>query len=205
MENAEPDPEKLMELARGGDEPALGVLLQSYRSYLALLASYQIGRRLQQKVDSSDVIQETFLEAYRDFKQFRGATEPELIAWLRRILANNLANVVERYHGTRRRDVRLERDLAKELDRSSCMLDRALADKQSSPSQRVARRDQAVILANALQRLSPDYRQVLIFRHLEELAFPEIAHRMKRSVPSVKNLWARAVAQLRYALGGVSS
>jgi RNA polymerase sigma-70 factor (ECF subfamily) len=201
MDHAKPDPEELLHRAQTGDGPALGQLLQRYRNYLALLARYQIGRRLQGKVDASDLIQETFLEAHRDFAQFRGRTESELGSWLRRILANNLANEVARYCGSRRRDLRLERALAAELERSSAALDQGLFAKQSSPSAQAARRDQAVLLADALECLSPDYRQVLVLRHLEELSFPEVARRMERTVASVKNLWARALGQLRRSLG----
>ena len=196
--------EQLLRQARSGDHQAFGRLLEVYRNYLTLLARYQIGRRLQGKADPSDVIQETFLEAHRDFVRFRGSTEAELVAWLRRILATNLANLAGRYCGTRRRDVRLERQLTEELDQSSRALDRGLVARQSSPSDQAARRDQAVLLADALERLPADYRDVLVLRHLEDLSFPEVARRLGRSLDSVKNLWARALARLRHALGGAS-
>src|SRR5271166_149575 len=109
---AGPDPEQLLGLARAGDGPALGQLLELYRGYLALLARLQIGRRLQGKVDAADLVQDTFLEAHRHFAQFRGTSEAELVCWLRQILAGLLANLLRRYLGTRRRDVRLERQLA---------------------------------------------------------------------------------------------
>src|SRR5437667_1572024 len=115
---AGPDPEQLLGLARAGSGPALGQLLELYRSYLAILARLQIGRRLQGKIDAADLVQDTFLQAHRDFGQFRGRTEEELIGWLRQILAHSLAMCVRRY-GAQRRDVRLERELAIELDQSS--------------------------------------------------------------------------------------
>jgi RNA polymerase sigma-70 factor (ECF subfamily) len=198
------DLDRLFRRARAGDDTALGQLLELYRNYLDLLARYQIGRRLQRKVDASDLIQETFLEAYRDFPRFRGTTEAELVSWLRRILASNLANLVDRYCGTQRRDVRLEQELADELDQSSRAAGWGLVAAQSSPSHQAARREQAVILADALAQLPEDYSQVLVLRHLEELSFPEVANRMGRSVNSVKNLWARALARLRHTLGGAS-
>src|SRR6516162_1982032 len=104
------DPERLLGLARAGSGPALGQLLELYRAYLTLLARLQISRRLQSKVDPADMVQETFLKAYRGFDQFRGTTEPELAAWLRQILALNVANLVRHYCGTQGRDVRLERE-----------------------------------------------------------------------------------------------
>src|SRR5262245_15723438 len=118
QDQADTDPEKLLCLARMEESQALGQLLELYRGYLALLARLQIGRRLQGKVDASDVVQETFLEAYRHFPQFRGTTEAELVSWLRQILAARLAKLVRRYLGTRRRDVRMERELVAELDQS---------------------------------------------------------------------------------------
>jgi RNA polymerase sigma-70 factor (ECF subfamily) len=202
MTGVESDPERLMALAHTGDQAARGRLLELYRNYLGLLARQQIRRRLQGKVDASDLVQEAFLEAHRDFAQFRGNTEAELACWLRRVLATNLANVVDRYYGTRRRNIRLECELAEELDRSASALDGALLAKQSSPSHQAARREQAVVLADALAQLPEDYRQVLVLRHLEEQSFPEIARHMERTIDSVKNLWARALARLRQVLGG---
>jgi RNA polymerase sigma-70 factor (ECF subfamily) len=195
------DPAQLLVLARAGDGRALGRLLELYRSYLALLARLQIGRRLQGKVDAADLVQETFLEAHRNFVHFQGGTEGELVSWLRHILAGHLAMLVRRYLGTRRRDVRLERELAFELDESSRVLNQCLVAPQSTPSQQAARREQAVLLANALGRLPEDYREVIILRHLEELSFPEVARRMDRTLNSVKNLWARALGRLRRLLG----
>src|SRR5439155_18589150 len=102
----------LLRQARAGDGAALGQLLELYQNYLLLLARLQIGRRLQSKVDAADLVQETFLEAHRHFAQFRGTTEEELVSWLRHILAANLANLVRRYLGTRRRDIRKVWDAA---------------------------------------------------------------------------------------------
>jgi RNA polymerase sigma-70 factor (ECF subfamily) len=198
------DPEQLLYLARTGDVVALGQLLERYRSYLALLAQLQIGRRLQGKVDAADLVQETFLEAHRHFAGFQGTSEGELVSWLRQVLAARLANLVRHYMGTRRRDIRLERELAAELDQSSRVLDHGLAARQSSPSQRAAHREQAVLLAEALERLPESYRDVLILRHLEGLTFPEVARRLDRTVDSVKGLWTRALDQLRRSLGGAS-
>jgi RNA polymerase sigma-70 factor (ECF subfamily) len=196
-----PDPEQLLGRARAGETAALGQLLELYRNYLALLARVQIGRRLRGKVDDSDLVQETFLEAHRDFAGFRGRTEAELTGWLRQILARNLANLVRHYLATQRRDARLEHDLIAALDHSSQALDCGLRDSVSSPSERAARREQAVLLADALERLPDDYREVIILRYLEGLAPPEVAERMGRSVESVRKLWTRALVQLRRTLG----
>jgi RNA polymerase sigma-70 factor (ECF subfamily) len=205
MNSGSPDPEQLLRLARTGDGQALGRLLELYRNYLELLAWLQIGRRLRGKVDPSDLVQETFLEAHAAFAQFRGTTEAQLMSWLRHSLASNIASLGRRYWGTQRRNLRLERDLAEEvaqLDQSSRVLDQALVAKGSSPSHQAARREQGVILADAMRQLPDHYREVIILRQLEGLSFPEVARRLGRSVDGTKKLWVRALARLRLNLGG---
>jgi len=190
--------------AKTGGEAALGRLLELYRNYLRLLARVEIGRRLQGKLDASDIVQETFLEAHRHFPRFHGSAEPQFAAWLRQILAAKVANLVRHYFGTQGRDVRLEQELAAKLDQSSHMLGYELAASLASPSQDAARREQAVVLADALARLPEDYREVIVLRNLQGLTFPEVAQRMERSQDSVEKLWLRGLARLRREFGGVS-
>ena len=190
----------LIDLARNGDKTALGNLLESYSRYFRLLARVQIGRRLQGKVDAADIVQETFLEANRQIARFRGHSEGELLAWLRRILAGRIAVTLRHYLSVKGRDVNLERELVG-LDRSSAALSGSLAASISSPSQRVARREQAVLLADSLSKLPEAYREVIILRHLEGLSFADVAARMERSEDAVQKLWVRGLAALRGALG----
>jgi len=191
------NPGHLLREAREGADEARGALLESYRVYLDLLARVEIGRRLRKKVDASDVVQETFLEAHRNFGTFRGSSEAEFVAWLRSILAARIANLVRHFVGTQARDVRREQRLEVDLDQSSRALDRGLVALESTPSQQVVRREQGVLLASALARLPDEYREVVVLRHLEELPFPEVAARMGRTVDSVQKLWVRALARLR--------
>jgi len=179
---------------------ALGSLLELYRPYLTLLARLEVSRRLQGKADPHDVVQDVFLEAAGQFDQFRGSSEPELTAWLRRILAGCLAMLLRRYFGTQARDVRLERALADALDQSSRALDGGLISRESSPSQQASQREQGVILADALEKLPTDYRDVIVLRSLEGLTFPEVAARMGRTPVSVERLWTRALPRLKQAL-----
>jgi RNA polymerase sigma-70 factor, ECF subfamily len=201
--NAATTPDTLLDQARSGSADHLGQLLELYRHYLRLLARMEIGRSLQAKVDASDLVQDTLLEAHRNFPRFQGTSETQFVCWLRQIMAANLANLLRRYLGTQGRDVRLERDLAVRLDQSSRLLDRGLADRGSSPSHQAARREQAVLLADALAHLPEDYREVIILRHLEGLTFPEVSRRMERSMDSVEKLWVRGLARLRQVMGGM--
>ena len=101
-------PEQLLAQARAQGGQSLGSLLELYRGYLTLLARLQLGRRLQGKADAADLVQETFLEAHQNWGRFRGTSEGEFLRWLRRILAAQIADLMRRFLGTRRRDVRLE-------------------------------------------------------------------------------------------------
>jgi RNA polymerase sigma-70 factor (ECF subfamily) len=197
-----PDPIDLLNRAQSGEGGELiGRLLEHYRGYLRLLARLDISRRLQGKVDGSDVVQEVFLQAHRSFPEFRGATEAEFAAWLRTILATRLANIYRRYYNTQRRDVRMERDLGAELDRSSRAMSEGLVAPDSTPSSKAMRRERAVLLADALSSLQADYREVITLHHLEGLTLPEVARRMERTVGSVEKLWIRALSGLRRSLG----
>jgi RNA polymerase sigma-70 factor (ECF subfamily) len=193
------DSEQLLAEARINPQEGLGRLLERHRSYLSLLARLQIGRRLQGKADSADLVQETFLEAHRHFAHFRGTTAREFEQWLRQILAARLAKLVRRFLGTKGRNVRLEEELEQQLARSSDNLAKALV-ATSSPSQNAVRRERALLLAQALERLPADYREVLVLRHIEECTMAEVARRMDRTLESVKKLWARALPRLREML-----
>jgi RNA polymerase sigma-70 factor (ECF subfamily) len=197
-----PDPVELLQAARAGDRPALGRLLELYRNYLRLLARLQVGRRLRGKADPSDLVQEAFLAAQRTFAQFRGNSEGELVDWLRQILASKLVDLARRYLGTARRDVRLEQQLAADLEGSSHALGAALPAPPSSPSERAVRRERAVLLADAIKSLPADYGEVIILRHLEGLSLAEVASHMGRSPDRVKKLWVRGIAKLREMLAG---
>jgi RNA polymerase sigma-70 factor (ECF subfamily) len=193
--------EELLIRAKAGDRDALGSAVELYRGYLMLLARTQIGRRLQGKADPADLVQEAFLEVHQHIHRFRVSTESEFLAWLRTILAAVISNHVRRYLGTRQRDARLEQALAVELDDTSGLMQRELVATCSTPSRNAAKREALVILANALEQLPEDYRQVIMLRHLEGLPFADVAARMGKTVPSVQNLWVRALSRLKQSVG----
>jgi RNA polymerase sigma-70 factor (ECF subfamily) len=193
----------LLRQARAGDADSLGRLLARYTNYLTLLARVHLSRRIQAKVDPADLVQDAFLEAHRHIERFRGESEQEFTAWLRQILCARMANVVRHFVGTKGRDIRMERDLAAELDQSSRLLDAGLVAVQSTPSQQASKRETSVLLADALDRLPEDYREAIILRQLEGLSFTEVAERMNRSEDSVQKLWVRGLAKLRREVEGL--
>lgn len=199
MTETDASPEILLERARTGDQIAQGHLLDLYRNYLRFLARSLIGGALRTKLEPSDIVQETYLKAHREFEQFRGGGEPELVAWLRQILVRSLADQVK-HHRAQGRDHRREQSLEVILDHSSLAIHRALAVSTSTPSGHAVRREQAVILADALARLPQDYREVFVLRNLEHIPIEQIAERMGRSPNAVRKLWSRAILTLGHEL-----
>jgi RNA polymerase sigma-70 factor (ECF subfamily) len=183
-----------------GQTLSLGQCLEKNRTSLSSRARRQLGHRLQGKVDAEDLVQETFLEAHRHWRLFRGTTEAELRAWLDHILTYRIADTLRRYLGCRSRDVRLERDLAEEMRQAPEDPDPGLLARQDPPNLQAAQREEAVLLVRTLNRLPEDYRAVLLLRHQEDLSFAEIAQRIQRSVEAVKKLHARGIDRLRRSL-----
>jgi RNA polymerase sigma-70 factor, ECF subfamily len=178
--------------------------LDRFRSYLLLLARAGLGGRLRGKLDPSDVVQQTLLEAHRDAAQFRGTTDAERAAWLRQALARNLANAA-RDLTRAKRDVGRERSLQAALDDSSARLEAWLVAEQSSPSQRAARGEDLLRLAAALAQLPDAQRQALELRHLHGRPLADIAGEMGRTPAAVAGLLHRGLAQLRTLLGESSA
>ncbi len=187
----------LIRKAQKREAGTLDRLLESYRHYLTLLARTGIDASLQGKADPSDLVQETFLKAHQHFSQFRGRSEAELTAWLRRILARNLADLTRRYHLAESRRTGRERSLERLLDTSSQALNNLLADPAGSPSESAQRRELSVVLANALAELNDEQREVIVLHSLEERDWSEVARRMGRSTGAVRMLWVRALKRLR--------
>ncbi len=188
---------RLIEDARRRRPEALDRLLESYRSYLLLLARMGLDAALQRKADPSDLVQETLLKAHQGFRQFRGRTEPELAAWLRQILARTLVDLARSFREAEARQLARERSLEGLLDQSSQAMGRLLAAEGNSPSASAERRELGVVLAAALEELSADHREVIVLRSLEERDWEDVARHMGRSPGAVRLLWTRALKQLR--------
>jgi RNA polymerase sigma-70 factor (ECF subfamily) len=143
------------------------------------------------------VVQETFLDAARDFPQFRGSSDAEFVAWLKSLLAANVADAHRRFLGTQKRNVLLEAEALELLDQSSAMLDQRMLSRVDSPSSSASRREQAVRLAAALEQLRPAYHEVILLHHFQGMEFQQVADQLGRSLHSVKNLWMRALIALK--------
>lgn len=168
-----------------------------YQSWLRLHARLQIDKHFQGKFDESDIAQQTVIEAWRSQSNFRGSSERERLAWLRQILANVLGHEKRRYQGTQKRDLRREQSLEKSISQSSMMLGAIIPAEQTSPSQIVQQRESEALVAEALERLPADYREVIIQRNLQGKSHEEIAKSLGRTTAAARMLWIRALRQLK--------
>ena len=195
----------LLVQARQGDSHALDRLFGMCRNYVNLVARTQVEGWLRAKVDASDLVQQTLLEAYRDFPRFHGVTEAEWLGWLKRILRHNAADFVRRYNGTDKRQARREVALVNPHDSQAPDGLANLAGDDESPSQALLRKERELQLADAMARLAPDHCEVIVLRNLQRLPFDEVAKRMDRSRPAAQMLWMRAMQKLQEELGGALS
>lgn len=196
--------DSLLAAAKAGDAGALGSLFGLYQDYIRLLAATQIRSRLRVRASPSDIAQETFMNATRGFDQFRGTTGGEFVVWLRSILTRRIQHLIQQNVGAQVRDVRREVSLetvSRWVDQSSVRLETVLLANDPSPGTQLQNHERSVLVANALARLSQDYRDVLMMRSIEGLDFPEVAERMERSHGAVRMLWLRAIQSLRDQLG----
>ncbi len=187
--------------AQSGSRDALGWLLSAYINYLRYLTSSQLNSRLRRRIGASDIVQETLIEAHRDFDQFRGASPSEFSAWLRQILFNNVHRAIEQHVTTAKRDLRREIELS---TRERCLdserqLDRILVDPRQGPKSEAIAREEMMQLATWISQLAPESRDVVLMRHVDALPFKSIGERIGKSSGAVRMIWLRAIEQLRNA------
>jgi RNA polymerase sigma-70 factor (ECF subfamily) len=199
MQNDTSATNELIARARQGDVEALGQLLEACRPDLHDLAERQLHRRLTNRVDASDIIQQTFLEAHRRFTQFRGQQEAEWVGWLRGILEHKVLVAIRDHMLLQKRDVRRERSLDDSRG-GEAALKQQLAAGNSTPSQRAIRLEEACRLTRALATLPEDQRNAVRLRHLEGWALDEIAQQLGRTPTATAGLIKRGMRALRQQL-----
>ena len=182
----------------GSDSLRPALDLARYRPVLRLLAwQLHLDPRLQRRFDGSDLVQEALTNAWSAREQFRGTTEAARAAWLRQILASQLAAAVRRYLDAGKRDAGRERSLHAALEDSSARLEALLAADQTSPSERAVRHEELRRLAAALAGLPEDQRRAVELHHLHGLSVEEVARELGRNESAVGGLLRRGLKRLR--------
>jgi RNA polymerase sigma-70 factor (ECF subfamily) len=192
----------LVGAARAGSREALGRALEACRQYLLVVADRQLDADLRSKGGASDLVQETFLEAQRDFARFRGSSPDELRAWLRQVLLNNVWAFSRRFRATGKREV--GREVALLDDGGTVGIGCELAGSSVSPSGVAIEHEEALALRRALERLPAEHRRVVVLRFEEGRSFEEIGRLTDRSPDAVRKVWSRAMERLRQEWDGPS-
>src|SRR5262245_13913967 len=182
-------------MPREAEEPSP----EQYRDYLSVLARLQLDPRLRGKVDLSGVIQQTLLEAWQGLDEFQRWTPGQRASWLRRLLANNLADEVRKLTAARR-DVGRERSLEEALAASSAHLDLWLRAEQPDPAEPVELHELALRLARALEQLPEAQREALVLQHWHGWTLRQIGEHLGRTPAAVAGLIKRGLQQLRAVL-----
>ena len=202
MDQPARDASQFLPAARAGSREALGEALEICRGYLLRVANQGLDADLRAKGGASDLVQETFLEAQRDFRGFQGSSEQELLAWLRQLLLHNVANFSRRYRGTEKR--RVGREVEWDGARLAAGGNAELAADMPSPSSEAIAHEQAEKIQRVLERLPADYCRVILLRNQERRPFEEIGQMMGRSAEAARRLWSRAIERLQQELEGSS-
>jgi RNA polymerase sigma-70 factor (ECF subfamily) len=171
---------------------------ERFRSYLLLLAQLQLDARAKHRVEASDVVQHTLMEAHAKRHQF-GGDEDGFIAWLRKSLANNIRDAIRKMR-RQKRDIGRERSLEAALEQSSARLAGCLAAAQSSPSRQAVRNEELLSLADALLALPDGQREAVMLHHLQGWTLSDVAEQLGRTDAAVAGLLHRGLRRLRELL-----
>jgi RNA polymerase sigma-70 factor, ECF subfamily len=176
-------------------------ILEPYRRYLTVLASVHLDPRLRGKLDPADLVQQVLVRAVAALSGLRATDPPTVTAWLRTVLASELADVA-RHYDRDKRAIDRERSIEADLDRSASGLGAWLAAEQSSPSQRACRNEDVLRLADALAELPDRMREAVVLKHCQGWTLGQIAERMNKTTPAVASLLRRGLELLRTRLNG---
>ena len=188
----------LIQAARDGDDAALNEIWRELRTYLLIFADQRLDEGLRGKLDASDVVQQSLLEAHRDFSEFRGQNESELKSWISRLVVHNLSDAGRRFRQSQQRDVAKEVTLSAETELT-------VARKESSASSIVRRRETDDELLRAVAELPERSQQIVELRHRLGLSHTEIGRELGMTEAAARKLWSRIVEELqeRLASGNV--
>ena len=197
MPAQKPDTDQLLRRADAGDTSAVGQLLDRHRDRLRQMVALRIDPRLTARVDPSDVVQEALAEASRKLPDYLRHRRLPFYPWLRQIAWERLVHLHYRHIEARKRTVKREdrQDLALPDQSAMQLVDRLVASG-TSPSGRLVRKEMRQRIKGALQQLTAQDREVVVLRHLEQLAFKEIAAVLGITEAATQSRYRRAVERL---------
>jgi RNA polymerase sigma-70 factor, ECF subfamily len=188
-----------------GDQEALAELFGIYRDRLRRMVKLRLDRRLQGRIDPSDVLQEAFLDVARRAGEYSANAPMPFYLWLRFLTAQRLIAVHRQHLGAKMRDADLEVSLYRGAwpQASSVSLAARLLGRLPSPSQAALRAEVQIRLQEALNSMEPLDREILTLRHFEELSNSETAAVLGIQKSAASNRYMRALRRLKEILSSV--
>ncbi len=204
MEDPSVDKEldELMRKAGEGDQHAMDALFHRFRGPLKSMIRVRLNRRLQGRVDDSDILQDALLDASRRIRDYLQQPQAPFFLWLRRIAADKLLEVHRTHLGTQRRDASREVSIHRGSVpyANSVSLAAQLVGRLTSPSISLIKAELRVKLQEGLAALSPLDREILSLRHFEHLSNNEAALELGLEPSATSKRYIRALASLRKVL-----
>ncbi len=211
MTNNSAETDRLLDRARAGDRVALNELLARHRPRLRRMVDLRLDRRLQARIDASDVIQDAYVEVARRLDEYLSEPSYPLFLWLRLIVGERLLKLHRHHLGTQMRDAGMEVSIYRGAlpEASSAALAALLLGKHTSPTQAAVRAERMIRLQEALNTLDAMDREVLSLRHFEELSLAETALSLGIEESAAAKRYIRALKRLKATLasmpGGLDS
>src|SRR5437868_334734 len=197
--------EQLVACAAAGDSAAMGELFVRYRQRLRAMLQVRLDRRLQGRVDPSDVLQETFAEASQRLAEYARQPSMPFFLWLRFLTVQQLLQHHRRHLGTQKRSAEHEMAAGRGAgpDASAMSLAEQVVGTMTSPSLAAARGEAAERLAAALEAMDPIDREIILLRHFEEMTNNEAARVIGISKAACSKRYVRALGRLEEIIGSV--
>lgn len=195
--------QELVVLARGGDNSAQDRLCRIYGERVRRIVRFRMGTEIRSKLESMDLVQDALMCALRDLGDFTYRNEGDFLRWLTKIAENRLRDNIDKLHADKRnihREIRLD---DKEQTPGEVFVRNAVPIKATTPSVIMSRKEDLDKLERAIDKLKPEYREVIILAKIEELSYSQIGERLGKSIGAVKMLVSRAIMALAIAFEGV--
>lgn len=201
-----PQPDQTQELlagARGGDAEAVNKLLDKHREALRRMIDMRLDRRIRQRVDASDVVQDVLIDAHRRIGDYLTNPAMPFHLWLRQMAQDRLIDAHRRHRDAARRSLDREQPLviAGTDDRSTIELAAQIWDRELTPAAAATVRELQERFAAAVEQLDEQDREVVLMRHFEQLSNSEAAEALGLSPPAASMRYLRAMRRLRELLG----
>ncbi len=190
---------------RGGDPAAAAELFSACRNRLKKMIRLRLDRRLQRRLDASDVLQEAFLDVQKKAADFAAKPDLPVYVWLRLVTAERLSILNRRHLGAKMRDASQEVSLRRggSPAASTQSLANLLLGRLTSPSAAAIRAERQQRMQEALNAMDPIDREVLALRHFEELSNSETAAALGLTKTAASNRYIRALKRLKEILAAL--